>query len=401
MYTEFSKILRRGRSPVFRLLSLVAIAIVAVAIVAIALPQSAAAQAVRGEISVEVENGFARFVLLFGEEVETKVRVANNILTISFEKQVDIAVDRISAKSGGYVSAARRDPDGKAIRMALKRKVTMNSIVAAERVFVDLLPEGWTGMLPGLPREIIEDLARRAREAEKRNRQQRALERQQPSAPVRVRVAMQPTFTRYVFEMPALTAVTADKAVDKLTLTFDGAYKFDLGDAVAALPPMVASIHSELDRGSTNVRFDFSDKVDVRTFREDNSYIVDVSKPETKAEKGDGNSDELSELAAELAARAKRPDDTDAPETQPAKEPSEKGRPAESQPAASRPAATPPPAASPPAASPPAASSQPAAALPSEVAAGTVERTSGRARGATAAGRAASRAAEGRGIERG
>src|SRR5215468_3444417 len=132
---------------------------------AIALPRTAAAQAtaqaIKGEISVTVENGFARFVLTFAEEIETKARVANNILSITFEKPVDISVARVAVSSGGYVSAARRDPDGMAIRFALARKVTMNSIAAAERVFVDLLPEGWTGLAPGLPREVIEDLARR------------------------------------------------------------------------------------------------------------------------------------------------------------------------------------------------------------------------------------------------
>src|SRR5262245_26213827 len=280
------------------------------------------AQAIKGEISVTVENGFARFVLLFAEEIETKARLANNILTISFERPVDISVVRVAASSGGYVSAARRDPDGKAIRFALPRKVTMNSIAAAERLFVDLLPEGWTGMQPGLPREIIEDLARRAREAERKSRQQRAIARQVAPAPVRVRVAMQPTFTRYVFQFPELTEVTADNANDKLTLTFGGPFKFDLADAVAALPPMVSSIDSVPDRETAIVRFGFASKVEIRTFREENSYILDVSAADTKQEVRDGTarSDELSALAAELASRANAPPAAaEPPQTQPAR----------------------------------------------------------------------------------
>src|SRR5262245_49783822 len=145
-------------------------------------PRTAVAQNIKGEISITVENGFARLVLLFGEEIEAKARVANNILTITFDKPVDISVDRVSAISSGYVAAARRDPDRKAIRLALARKVTMNSIAAAERLFVDLLPEGWSGMAPGLPREVIEDLARRTRDAEGKTRQQRGIARQDPNA---------------------------------------------------------------------------------------------------------------------------------------------------------------------------------------------------------------------------
>src|SRR5262245_14063579 len=273
---------------------------------AVVAPRPALAQNIKGEISVTVENGFARFVLLFGEEIETKVRVANNILSITFDRPVDIAVDRVAANSAGYVAAARRDPDRKAIRFALARKVTMNSIAAAERLFVDLLPEGWSGMAPGLPREVIEDLARRTRDAERKTRQQRAIARQAPNAPIRVRVAMQPTFTRYIFDFPELVAASADNSKDKLTLTFEGAYKFDLADAVAALPPMVSSINSELERETATVRFNFSGMVDVRTFREGNSYVLDVISPDAKAE-GNGRSDELAALAAELATRAQRP----------------------------------------------------------------------------------------------
>ena len=301
MSSDFAQVLRLGRSIAVRML-LLAAAILA----AVVAPRPALAQNIKGEISVTVENGFARFVLLFGEEIETKVRVANNILSITFDRPVDIAVDRVAANSAGYVAAARRDPDRKAIRFALARKVTMNSIAAAERLFVDLLPEGWSGMAPGLPREVIEDLARRTRDAERKTRQQRAIARQAPNAPIRVRVAMQPTFTRYIFDFPELVAASADNSKDKLTLTFDGSYKFDLADAAAALPPTISSITSELGRETATVRFNFSGMVDVRTFREDNSYILDVISPDAKAE-ANGRSDDLAALAAELATRAQRP----------------------------------------------------------------------------------------------
>jgi hypothetical protein len=120
-------------------------------------------------------------------KVESQVRFANNILTIVFARAVDIAIDRLNTTIPDYVSAARRDPDGKAVRIALARKVTMNSMAAAERLFVDLLPTTWSGLPPGLPRDVIEDLARRAREAEKKLRQQRNTGRQAQLAPIRVR----------------------------------------------------------------------------------------------------------------------------------------------------------------------------------------------------------------------
>jgi tetratricopeptide (TPR) repeat protein len=282
---------------------LIALLIVCPWWVAIAVP--AHAQAVKGEVSATVENGYARLVFKFDEEIEAQVRLANNILTINFPTPVAVSIDRLSQHAAGYVSAARRDPDGKGIRMALSRKVTLNPTAAGERLFVDLLPDSWVGPPPGLPREVIEELARRAREAEQRVRQQRALAKQQKAAPIRVRAIAQPTFTRYVFDLPELVGVSADNSREKLTLTFDALLRFDLADAEATLPPMIEAIDSRVDRETVAVQFHFAARVDVRTFREDNSFVVDIEAAERRpARQDDFARDELASLAADLADRA-------------------------------------------------------------------------------------------------
>ena len=117
-------------------------------------------------------------VFTLAEETEAEVRLANGIVIIAFKQAVDVPVDRIPMQAPGYVNAARRDPDGAAVRLALNRKVTVNTMAAGEKLFVDLLPEGWSGLPPGLPQEVVEDLARRAREAEKKARAQQRVSRQ-------------------------------------------------------------------------------------------------------------------------------------------------------------------------------------------------------------------------------
>ena len=72
---------------------------------------------------------------------------------------------------------AARSRTARAVRLALNRKVTVNTMAAGEKLFVDLLPEGWTGLPPGLPQEVVEELARRAREAEKKARAQQRVTR--------------------------------------------------------------------------------------------------------------------------------------------------------------------------------------------------------------------------------
>lgn len=281
----------------------------------------AAAQALKGEVSTTVENGYARLLFKFEDEIEAQVRLANNILTINFPKPVDVSIERIAQHAAGYVSAARRDPDGKGIRIALARKVTLNSMAAGERLFVDLLPDTWVGLAPGLPREVIDELAKRAREGERKSRQQRALAQQQKTAPVRVRAITQPTFTRYVFDLPELIAVSADNNRERLTLTFDAALRFDLADAKATMPPIIESIDSETDHDAAVVRFNFGARVDVRTFREDNSFVVDVETADRKSARQEGsvNTDELSSMAAELAERGNTPPPATSPKSAPAR----------------------------------------------------------------------------------
>ena len=171
--------------------------------------------------------------------------MSNGILVVSFSVPVELSIDRLNSAAAGYVSAARRDPDGKGLRIALARKLALHSMQADERLFVDLLPDGWKGPPPPLPQEVVEELARRTREAERRQRQLRLLAQQKQMVVTRVRVAHQPTFSRYEFELPELVSVIAARNGDKLDLQFDAPLKFDLAEAKASLPAMIERIDSE------------------------------------------------------------------------------------------------------------------------------------------------------------
>jgi tetratricopeptide (TPR) repeat protein len=292
-----------ARAPALRLLVLMAAVFVA------GFSPAASAQApVKVEVRVETSGGYARIVLHMAEEVETDVRQAGNIVVIGFRRPVEIAGEKIAAEAPGYIAASRRDPDGLGVRLALNRKVTVNSMAAGERVFIDLLPESWSGLPPGLPKEVIEELARRAREAEK------ALRAQQQSAkkvvkPARVRVAIQPTFIRYVFELPDVIPISSDRGAEDLTLTFSAPLKFDLAEARSTLPKSVKTIEASEIGEAVAVRFAFEGKIDIRSFREDNNYVVDVGVPETTELK----------IPPAVAKPAAAPSGVVAPQTIPAK----------------------------------------------------------------------------------
>ncbi len=92
-----------------------------------------------------------------------------------------------------------------------------------------------------------------------------------------MRASVQPTFVRFVFEMPDGVGVSSVLNDQKLTLSFNAALSFDLADAKLAAPSNVASINQKIDGDSSAVEVALIGDVDVHSFREEKNYIVDVA----------------------------------------------------------------------------------------------------------------------------
>ena len=240
-------------------------------------PPGFAAEPVRAEAAFSSEGGYARLVIKFAEDVTSEVVTAGSIIVIRFERPVDVAVDGISTGAPDYIGSARRDPDGSAIRLSLSRRVTVNTITAGERLFVDLLPDSWKGPPPSLPQEVVRELSERARAAERELRQQRAMSEAKKRPPVRVRASVQPTFVRFVFEMPDGVGVSSVLNEQKLKMFFTKALTFDLADAKISLPPNVSSITQKIEGETATVELVMLGDVDVHSFREDKNYVIDVA----------------------------------------------------------------------------------------------------------------------------
>jgi tetratricopeptide (TPR) repeat protein len=240
------------------------------------------AQPVKGEATLTVAGGFARLVLKLADDVESEVTTAGTILVIKFKRPIDIPIDRVFEAAPDYVTSARRDPDGSAIRLSLARKVTINTMTAGERVFIDMLPDNWKGQPPGLPSEVVRELSERARVAERALRQQRAVNEAKKRPPVRIRASVQPTFVRFVFETPDGVGVSSVLNDQKLTLFFNAALTFDLADAKLAAPSNIASINQKVEGETSAVEVMLIGDVDVHSFREDKNYIIDVAYQQTE-----------------------------------------------------------------------------------------------------------------------
>ncbi|MET0220219.1 MAG: tetratricopeptide repeat protein [Tardiphaga sp.] len=274
---------------------------------------AAQAQAVKGTATMGVSGGFARIVLKLGEDVESEVAQAGSILLIRFKRPVDVPVDLLSDAAPDYVGSARRDPDGTAIRLALSRKLTVNAMTAGERIFIDLLPESWKGAPPGLPPEVVKELSDRARAAERALRQARAGAESQKRPPIRVRASVQPTFVRFVFDTPEGVGVSSMLSDKTLTLTFNAGLVFDLADAKLSAPPNVASIGQAMDGNRTAVEIGLIGDVDVHSFREEKSYVVDIGFQQTDKQAPLAKLPPVAEKPAAKVVEAEKPRNAPAP----------------------------------------------------------------------------------------
>jgi tetratricopeptide (TPR) repeat protein len=265
-----------------------------------AAPQTASAQPVRGEATLTSPGGYARLLLRFQEEVATDVVMAGAILVVRFNRPVDLPIDLIADALPSYVGAVRRDPDGTAIRLALTQKVRINTMTAGERIFIDLLPEKWTGLPPPLPAEVVKELSERALAAERALRVQKLAEEARKRPPVRVRASVQPTFVRFVFDVPDGVMVSSSLNAEKFTLSFSSALTFDLADAKIAMPANIRSIEQKVEGDTSKVDIALIGEVDVHAFREDKTYIVDVA-----IEQAQKPPDDISRLRLPPAPREK------------------------------------------------------------------------------------------------
>jgi tetratricopeptide (TPR) repeat protein len=232
---------------------------------------------VKGEATFSAAGGYARLIIKLADEVDSEVTAAGSILVIRFKHPVDVPVDAIADAVPDYVGSARRDPDGMAIRLSLSRRVSINTMAAGERLFVDLLPDSWAGAPPSLPADVIKELAERARAAERALRVQRAVDAAKKRPPIRVRASVQPTFTRFIIEMPSGVTVSSVLNDQKLTLFFNAVLNFDLADAKIAAPANIASISQKIVGEQSAVEISLIGDVDIHSFREDRNYNVDVA----------------------------------------------------------------------------------------------------------------------------
>ncbi|MGL4636752.1 MAG: tetratricopeptide repeat protein [Beijerinckiaceae bacterium] len=247
--------------------------------IVVALSLATPAQAANATAVASEMNGYGRLVLSLDKAVKAQVRATSGVVVLSFEESVNIDLGKLASQFPSYVSVVRRDPDGKTIRFATSRQVRTNLMEAGEKLFLDFLPDAWQGLPPSLPQDVIEQLARRARDAEEQLRKtQREREKREPRDIV-ARVGNGPTFTRLIFDVGQTVPVEIKRDGDQLLIEFDAALKFDPAKIKPQLPESVQALDADTSGGMLKLTVGVDSKTEMRAFREDDTVIIDFPKP--------------------------------------------------------------------------------------------------------------------------
>lgn len=284
----------------------------------------AGAVSAANKVAIEArhEKGFGRLVLTFDKLPGYNNELASGVLVLSFDQAVEGDVSDLADRIPDYLVVARADPDGRAMRMALSRSFRVNLMEAGNQLFIDLLPPDWTGLAPGLPQDVVRELARKAAEAEEKAREE---ERQRRAAELPykldVRLARHPTFTRIVFDWNQFVTVNLARNAGTVLLTFGRKAKVDLSQIKQEAPAFLRRARVlERDQGMA-IELWIDDDVDMRGFREGYDYVVDLTGPDAAA----GMAARPAMEAAQEAAGIRKEKESSAPRTQEVSLPASEG----------------------------------------------------------------------------
>ncbi len=262
------------------------------------------AQSLEAVAIAERERDFGRLTLRFRDRLDLppyELDAENGVLRIVFEEAVDTDIRDSMRVLSDYVTIARRDPDGRALRFGLSRAVRINTMEAGETLFIDFLPTTWQGFPPPLPEEVVTRLAERAQQAAREAAEaerRRLLGELEPEVTLRIGAA--PTFTRYAFNWNVPFNVAVAQSGAELTMEFDYDVPIELSEAFVDQPAELVNLDANRDGASLSVTMEVTPGSGLRWFEDDQRFIVDLER-ETPLDMEGVDQDELDRVMATIA----------------------------------------------------------------------------------------------------
>ena len=216
----------------------------------------------QAKISAAVQNGFARLTFDWSDEVAGAAQVSDGVLVINFDKSFDADTNAIAKALEPYVALVRRDPDGKALRFALKGPVRVKTTNYAVRYAFDLIPPFYKGDPPApTAPEGVKDVSQ-----------------------LIVRVSERERTTRLQFDFPGRVDYSAKLSDGKLIVAFTKPAKVNLNRFANTPPAWIKGARSKLVDGKLTVEFDVDREADFRDVSENGDIVLELKQPKTDAQ---------------------------------------------------------------------------------------------------------------------
>ncbi len=238
----------------------------------------------KATLTAEDMQGYARLILTFDGRLnlpEYKLNSKNGVLALELTDPVEITIPKLDETLPKYVAVARLDPDQRGLRIGLQGDFRINSMEAGEKLFIDILPSDWQGILPGLPAGVVEELTRRTMLAAQEAERRRKLEIARSDAPtVTLRVGRHPTFTRMQFDWTADTQADFKSKDGLSVLNFDWPIDVDLFPLMSDKPEEVLSATNTVSDKGSKIVLKTKGNVQPRFYATSRrQFIIDIDRP--------------------------------------------------------------------------------------------------------------------------
>lgn len=178
-----------------------------------------------------------------GDDLTATAEVAAGAVVVAqLSEAIEADVSAILSLAPDDVAMARLDPDGRTLRLALRRTLESRVSVSHNVIAIDLAPEG----APPLPDVVSAyEMAQRERarqQAEAAAAAASAADGPLPPLPVDLRVGEATEYSRMVFQWPEAVTYSLEQADDRAVLTFSRQADIDLSGLLAAPPRFIDAV---------------------------------------------------------------------------------------------------------------------------------------------------------------
>jgi hypothetical protein len=242
---------------------------VALCIAMAALPPIAWGRSSGDSVAVDTKAGYARILFTFKEPAPVEATIADGVLTIELKRPVDTTIEALADSLDNYVSVARRSEDGLIYRFALRHPLDLHVSTQANRTAVDLVPGGFKGTPPDLPRPPPPP-------------------RKQPPDPsklpvIQVRVGEFENFTRLIFDWPRAVRYTTRPGQGRISIRFETLARPDFSMLEDRPAAWVKSAAWRLDGEATIVDIETDAESAFQDHKDGFKVAIDVLAPKTDA----------------------------------------------------------------------------------------------------------------------